>query len=130
MLDRSTTRRPRFRTARRARGLLLLVFLPALAWPASRAAADPLSEREAWIFSRTCAHCHARPGLGVPVVGDDAAWAPRREKGLEALVENVVLGIGDMPPLGTCGFCTERDLRSIVVFLARLSDAPEAGPAE
>ncbi len=92
----------------------------ALAAVAVRADGPLLAERQARLFQQACAHCHLRPGLGVPVLGDAAAWEERRARGLETLLANTVLGVGDMPPLGTCGACTEDDLRRLVAFLAGL----------
>lgn len=97
---------------------------------ASGAAADesPLGDRQARLFQQACAHCHLRPGLGVPVVGDEADWNERRAQGFEALLANTVVGVRDMPPLGTCASCTEEDLRRLVAFLAGLP-LPAAGPS-
>lgn len=82
-----------------------------------------LAPRQARIFQQTCAHCHAHPGIGVPVVGDTAAWEERRARGFEALLAHTVNGFGNMPPLGTCSFCSEQDLRILVAFTAGM-EAP------
>ncbi len=79
-------------------------------------AGEPLPARQARIFAQSCAHCHAAPGLGVPVVGD-SSWAERARKGLDALLVNTIEGVGNMPPLGTCGYCSEEDFRILVRFL-------------
>jgi cytochrome c5 len=84
-----------------------------------------LGERQQRLFQQACAHCHLQTGLGVPVVGDEAAWAERRERGFESMLANTVNGVRNMPPLGTCGACTEDDLRRLVAFLAGLPVAPE-----
>lgn len=54
----------------------------------------------------------------MPLAGDESAWAPRRERGLAALVESTVNGVGGMPPLGTCSFCTQEDLELLIAYLA------------
>ena len=79
-----------------------------------------LPPRQARIHQQICATCHTRPGLGIPLLGDEAAWAPRRARGLDALVETTVRGVGGMPPLGTCSFCTREDLDVLVAYLAGL----------
>jgi cytochrome c5 len=56
----------------------------------------------------------------VPLVGDAAAWEGRRAQGFETLLANTVNGVRDMPPLGTCGACSEDDLRRLVAFVAGL----------
>lgn len=86
-----------------------------------------LGRRQALIFQQACAHCHVRPGIGVPILGDPAEWEPRRAQGFDTLLANTVEGFGDMPPLGTCSYCTEDDLRRLVAFTAGYSAVPEAG---
>ena len=87
-----------------------------------------LDARRARIFQQACAHCHARPEIGVPLIGDAVAWKARAAQGLDVLVANTVNGIGNMPPLGTCGFCSEKDLRILAAFLAGLpADAGVGG---
>lgn len=77
-----------------------------------------LTEREARVFQQICLTCHARPGIGVPMVGDVPEWQARRAKGLDALVAATIEGSLGMPPLGTCSFCTEDELRNLVILLA------------
>ena len=81
-------------------------------------AASELSGREAQVFQQICAKCHVTPGLGVPVIGDEPEWQRRRAQGLEQLLAHTIDGFGDMPPLGTCSFCSEQELRHLVAFLA------------
>ncbi|MEM7409171.1 MAG: c-type cytochrome [Myxococcota bacterium] len=91
------------------------------------AEAEPLSPRAQALFGQTCAVCHVKPGLGVPVLGVEADWIERRGRGIDALVASTVRGVGQMPPLGTCGACTESDLRALVGFLAGLDPAETEG---
>ena len=86
-----------------------------------------LGLREARIFGQVCAQCHLRPGIGVPLLGDAAAWEARRAKGFEVLVANTVVGFGDMPPLGTCSHCTESELRQLVAYLVGGDTPAQAG---
>ena len=85
--------------------------------PATRAQLDA---RLARAYQSACASCHARPGTGAPLVGDDRDWRARRAKGLDVLVANTVNGYRGMPPLGTCGLCSEQDLRGLAAYLAGL----------
>jgi len=96
------------------RALLALLLL--VAGPA--AGQEALGERQRQLFRVSCAHCHVREGLGVPVAGRPADWVERREQGFERLLRHTVEGVRDMPPLGTCGACTEADFRALVAFLA------------
>ncbi len=72
------------------------------------------------VYLTTCASCHARPGIGVPLTGLDADWRERREKGMDVLLANTVNGSLGMPPLGTCGLCSESDFRSLIRYMAGL----------
>lgn len=95
--------------------------LPSLAdSPPAAGPSAGLSERETRVFQQICAQCHAQPGLGVPVIGDEAEWQLRRAKGIDRLLANTIEGWLDMPPLGTCSFCSEQELRRLVAFLAGL----------
>ncbi len=99
-------------------GLALLCSVLADAVSAGPPAA--LGPREARIFQLVCAQCHLRPALGIPQLGDAAAWRERSARGEASLLANSVDGVGGMPPLGTCGFCSEEDLRLLARFLAGL----------
>lgn len=85
-----------------------------------------LDDRQTRVFATICARCHVRPGIGAPVVGDEAEWAQRRAKGADVLLANTIVGFRDMPPLGTCSFCDEDDLRRLVALLAGLPSPPQA----
>jgi len=107
-------------TPRARRAVALGVALAALlASPASESEDAPLGARQAEIFQLVCAQCHARPGIGVPQVGDAAAWRERAAQGEERLLANTIAGLRGMPPLGTCSFCTEEDLRLLIRFLVQ-----------
>jgi cytochrome c5 len=85
--------------------------------PGSRAQLSPDGARA---YQTACASCHARPGTGAPLTGDDAAWAERRAQGAEVLLAHTVNGYRGMPPLGTCGLCSEAELRTLVAYVAGL----------
>ncbi|MCP4005519.1 MAG: cytochrome c5 family protein [bacterium] len=99
--------------------LISAVLALSLATAHSTAAEPGLAPRQARIFSRVCAHCHMVPSIA-PVPGSDVEWGERRKKGFEKLVANAITGVGNMPPLGTCSFCSEDDMRKLVSFLTGL----------
>jgi cytochrome c5 len=96
----------------------ILLAIVCLAAARAAVAQVTLPPRQARIHHQICATCHARPGIGVPLVGDELAWAARRSRGLDALVESTINGVGGMPPLGTCSYCTQEDLELLVAYLA------------
>ncbi|MCY3565052.1 MAG: c-type cytochrome [Gammaproteobacteria bacterium] len=76
-------------------------------------------------YMAACFACHSTGAAGAPRVGPGNAgeWAPRlEEKGLDAIVESTVTGIGTMPPKGLCFDCTPEELRAIVEFMLESSD--------
>ena len=93
-------------------GLLsVLVCLPVLA---DSSGPGELTPRETVVLQTICAPCHTQPGTGVPLLGDSVEWSKRRAKGLEQLLANTINGQAGMPPLGTCSFCSEDELRRLV----------------
>jgi cytochrome c5 len=59
-------------------------------------------------------------------MGDIADWqrrAARVEGGFEGLVRNTIVGVGNMPPLGTCGYCTESEIRNLVATMSGLDSS-------
>ena len=77
---------------------------PATKTPAIQAAeqaahlADVNTGRE--VYEKSCAYCHTTGMLHAPVIGNKRVWDKLRHLGMEHLVENVIFGIGDMPPGG------------------------------
>jgi cytochrome c5 len=105
---------------RRASGALLLACAAACGAPAPASDSVALREELAATYQAACAPCHARPGIGAPLAGDEADWSERRARGLDALLASTVAGVGGMPPLGTCGLCSEDDLRELIAYMALL----------
>ena len=103
--------------------MLLAVLL--LAEPAH---AEP-TERQLALFTNNCVQCHARPGIGVPLAGDAAAWKERVAQGEERMLLNVVHGLRGMPPLGYCSACGESDFRVLIRLMSGLPD-PAPGSAK
>ncbi len=68
-------------------------------------------------YQRSCLACHASGAAGAPLLGDSEAWAVRTEKGMEAVMSNVVNGFNAMPAKGMCMNCSEANLRAIVDYM-------------
>ena len=74
--------------------------------------------RVAQLYGQVCASCHENAVKGAAPLGDSAAWQPRLDKGLQALYDNTINGIGEMPARGGCGSaCTDGDLMSLVDYM-------------
>lgn len=71
------------------------------------------------IYERSCRTCHALDGLGAPLTGHSAAWAPRfDERGMEGVIASVRKGRGAMPAMGYCPDCTDDNFRALIEFMA------------
>jgi cytochrome c5 len=75
-------------------------------------------------YMASCFACHSSGAAGAPKVGpgNADAWAPRMEKGLDAVVTNAINGLNTMPPKGLCFTCTDEDLRALVEYMVATSE--------
>jgi cytochrome c5 len=69
-------------------------------------------------YQMSCFACHGTGAAGAPILGDAEAWAPRMEKGMDAVMLNVVNGVNAMPPKGLCFTCTDENLAAIVAYMS------------
>ncbi|GJM12027.1 MAG: hypothetical protein DHS20C12_04300 [Pseudohongiella sp.] len=74
-------------------------------------------------YMMSCFACHSTGAAGAPKVGpgNADAWAPRIEKGMEAVVANAINGLNTMPPKGLCFTCTDEDLAALVEYMVSSS---------
>jgi cytochrome c5 len=68
-------------------------------------------------YQISCFACHASGAAGAPLLGDLEAWNSRMEKGMDAVMANVITGINAMPAKGLCMDCTDNELRAIVDYM-------------
>lgn len=85
---------------------------------AASQALQPADPALAEIYNRSCRSCHTVAATGSPLTGDKEAWAPRMEKGVNTLLDNVVNGFGGMPPFGLCMDCDADQFESLILFMA------------
>lgn len=79
---------------------------------AASAAFDPAAA-----YQLNCMACHTTGAAGAPEIGDDAAWQERMQKGMDAVMQNAINGIGAMPAMGLCMSCSHEQLREIVDYM-------------
>lgn len=86
------------------------------------------------VYQSVCSACHDTGATGAPKSGDTSAWAPRIEKGLDALTQNAIQGIGAMPPRGGAQDLSDEEVRRAVAYLANTAGGnftvPEASAGE
>jgi cytochrome c5 len=99
---------------------------PAAPAPAAAPAAAPATQAAAAggageaLYKQACVACHAAGVAGAPKLGDKAAWAPRLQQGLPALVQSAIKGKGARPPKGGSS-ASEQDVRAAVEYLVNAS---------
>lgn len=81
--------------------------------------ARPQDPELSGIYQRSCMACHSRGTSDAPLTGDSEAWNRRLEKGMQRLVDNVVSGMGGMPPYGLCMDCDTAEFQALIEFMAR-----------
>ena len=101
--------------------ILLMTFLASVIGFGTAVEAAPTA-RQSTLMVNNCMQCHARPDTGAPFIGAVDDWQEAVTRGEDAMLVNVVQGIGGMPPLGYCSACSEEDLR---VLIRTLSGMPE-----
>jgi len=89
------------------------LFAAALMSLAATAWAEPPAK-----YQTACFACHSTGTAGAPKTGDAEAWAPRLEKGMDALIQSVRDGMGGMPPGGLCPDCTDAELTALIEYMA------------
>lgn len=70
-------------------------------------------------YKQSCMACHSMGVVGAPKSFDAAAWAPRLATGMDALVANVVKGMGAMPPKGLCMDCSTDQFKSLITYMSK-----------
>ncbi|MFT5838746.1 MAG: cytochrome c5 [Flavobacteriales bacterium] len=66
------------------------------------------------IYAQACVACHSVGVLNAPKLQDAADWAPRMEQGFDTVWQNAINGIGAMPAMGTCGDCSNDDIKAAI----------------
>ncbi|MBT8113426.1 MAG: c-type cytochrome [Gammaproteobacteria bacterium] len=64
-----------------------------------------------------CAACHNAGVLNAPKLGDKAGWSARVAKGVDALYNNAINGIGTMPAKGGRADYSDDDIKKVVDYM-------------
>jgi len=70
------------------------------------------------LYSLYCASCHSVKNAEAPEAFNAGAWKKRMTKGADVVLANVIKGVGNMPPQGTCFECTQEDLRKLIRYMS------------
>lgn len=81
----------------------------------SAAVTEPTGPRSgADVYQASCFACHGTGAMNAPKQGDAAAWQPRMAKGFDTVLQNAINGINAMPPRGTCGNCSDDEIKAAI----------------
>lgn len=83
------------------------------------AASTAMAERSGQeIYNNYCTTCHQTGAAGAPKLDATDEWQSRLdEKGREKLYENSINGFNAMPPKGTCGDCSDAEMKVAVDYM-------------
>lgn len=95
--------------------VMFAALLVASAGVSTGAVAEPNMDK----YNKSCAVCHAAGVAGAPKTGNADAWAPRMEKGMDALVASVKNGLNAMPPKGMCFDCSDEEYAELINYMAK-----------
>lgn len=93
--------------------ITILLFLSVI--PVANSA-DPYTEE---LYDIYCSSCHGVKGAGAPLAFTKD-WKPYLKKGIDALVNNSITGIGNMPAMGTCSECGPEELEDLIKYMSQL----------
>lgn len=69
-------------------------------------------------YENHCTVCHATGIAGAPKFQDSTDWSPRLAKqNIDELVATAIKGLNAMPPKGTCGECSDEEIKNAVQFM-------------
>ena len=92
----------------------VLIVGAALAFTANVFAADGKATVE-----KVCKVCHEAGVANAPKIGDKAAWEPRLQKGMDALLLSIKNGLNAMPPGATCPDCSADDYKAAIAYMSK-----------
>ena len=86
--------------------------------PAGNAAAAGGAKSGEDVYNSACVACHAAGVLGAPKLQVAADWQPRLDdRGLDGVWQNALNGINAMPARGTCGNCTDEEIKAAIEYM-------------
>jgi len=103
------------------RALSLVVAAVVAGWTGSAAAAQATERSGKQVYDQVCSTCHATGMNGAPKVGDQKAWAPRSDQGLNSLTQHALEGIRNMPPHGGNFKLTDIEIERGITYMVNRS---------
>ena len=70
------------------------------------------------VYENHCTVCHANGIAGAPKFRDETDWQSRLAKSnIDELLAIAIKGLNAMPPKGTCGECSDEDLKKAIQYM-------------
>ena len=69
------------------------------------------------VYNQACMACHMTGAAGAPIMGDEDAWAPRLEQGMDTLYAHSIEGFGAMPPKGGFANLSDEEVKAAVDYM-------------
>ncbi|RDV23971.1 cytochrome c5 family protein [Alteromonas aestuariivivens] len=70
------------------------------------------------VYNAACVACHGAGVLGAPKLHAAADWQPRLDaRSLDGLWQNALNGFNAMPPRGTCGNCSDDEIKAAIEYM-------------
>jgi len=92
----------------------------AVATPATSETPSATAVASNEVVTTVCSNCHSATMasiLGAPQMHTDA-WAPKMEKGFDAVLDNAIKGLNAMPPRGGSADLTDEQLAEAIRFMS------------
>ncbi|WP_049237372.1 c-type cytochrome [Moraxella canis] len=71
-------------------------------------------------YTKSCAACHDSGTFNAPKKGDVATWNRlNQQKGKEALIKSTRQGMPQMPAMGLCQSCTDKDFAELIEYMSK-----------
>ncbi len=78
------------------------------------AQAEPNGEA---VYNQACMACHMTGAAGAPIRGNEEAWTPRMEQGVETLYDHALNGFNAMPARGGNPGLSDEEVKAAVDYL-------------
>jgi cytochrome c5 len=73
------------------------------------------------VYENHCVVCHGDGIAGAPKFRDTGDWQPRLSKSnIDELLAIAIKGLNAMPPKGTCGECSDEDIKNAIQYMLPL----------
>ncbi len=70
------------------------------------------------LYTTYCKACHTVKATGAPQAFVPKDWQERLQKGNAAVINNAIIGIGNMPAQGGCQECSYEDYEALIELMS------------